>query len=264
MKKLCFLFLMISIYYPVYSGITGIIPLNMNYNGAVAAGPNIICYTDIGAYNISSDNGKTWELKYLEPNGYIKKIINYHDTLYGIFTNGIVFKSTDYGISWQKRKFENISKYGMLQLTVNDKYLYIGDYLKILKLDKDLNFVSSFTRADIDSCDGKIHNIAAFKDILVISTYCDTVTKLSILDDNFNLINKVGDSSSDYILLEYFSFNDNLLLNLANKIYSFNEDYSGLIPFFSDSDKVDQSTFNVINNKIYYCENINHPKANPF
>ncbi len=103
MKKSIIVIILICLSVSAKAENIDVVPLNMNFTGTVVSGGNIICYSDVGAYIISTDKGKTWQQHSIELEGSITRIVNNNDTLYGIFPNGLLIKSVDNGLSWQKK-----------------------------------------------------------------------------------------------------------------------------------------------------------------
>jgi hypothetical protein len=233
-----------------------VLPLNMDFTGTITSGNNIICYSNIGAYLISTDKGKSWQQHTIELGGEIKKIINYNDTLYGIFKNGIMFKSVDNGLSWIKNYYDLPGMDYFNSISVNDENIFVATNQSILKFDKDFNFLSSYTGSPLDSCTETFYNVGCFKNKVIVSSHCDTISRILTLDENLQFVNKyeIREKNKYYIIENFYNYDGKLVINFSGRLYFMNEDYSGLSNFITDSAGINISSANIINNKIYDCD----------
>lgn len=119
-----------------------ITPMNIDFNGVISIGDNVVIYGSNGYYYYSEDAAKTWEERKLVEQANIKKIVKYKDDFYGIIESGSLIKSTDKGNSWIVKDYDKDSIDKFIAMDINQDKFFVRSIDKIIEFDLDLEFQS--------------------------------------------------------------------------------------------------------------------------
>ncbi|MCX6152789.1 MAG: hypothetical protein NT007_01380 [Candidatus Kapabacteria bacterium] len=234
-----------------------LMPMNIHFLGSVTSGRNIIAYGSNGAYMLTTDQGKTWKRHSIADFGNISDIVNFKDTLWGIFDSGYLLRSVDNGQSWFKKQFNLNKDDYYTKLLVTDKYIYIRTLKEILRFDKNFNLLNSIQDTLFESTFGTadyfqlgvnkyflneffylngqiiINVMYKYRDGFAVMSEDLSEIKLIPLKDKI-YINKTG-IYLYYVLNDIFNYNGKPVFKINQDLYLTNNDFSKWCRFFPDT-----------------------------
>ncbi len=232
-------------------------PMNIHYLGVVSTSKNIIVYGTNGSYLMSTDAGKNWQQRSMHPYGEIRKIVNFRDTLWGVIDKGIIVKSTDHGVSWEKHKFGLDKDDKFIYILVNENGIYARSRFSVFHINRELKLLNSFTDErikqkvithempdDAPAYYGRTYHLHDLKGKIVVSldygekgmfVLTKDLKKSNFFDLKYILENKFADTTKWYTLRDLFYYNNKPVLNIYKNLYYYNEDSSKWSYFYRDT-----------------------------
>ncbi len=252
-----------------------IMPVKINFHGAVSSGTNLIGYGDFGTILLSTNRGRSWEQKTITPNGDIRQMLDINDTLWAMTDNGYILLSYDNGLNWKNNKLENEFDDKFYNFCVNKNSIYIRTKNKVLRFDKKFNFLDEYTDSLLNYENNdwpySITTYHAYRLIetsgnkIILSVNTDNTGKLLVLSENLKKIRVVelnqyiGHKEWLYECREKFLYKDREVWQIGTRLYYSNDDFTEWTYIFPDSTigdyfsdrSLNSFTFNIIDDNIY-------------
>ncbi len=243
MKRLLFLLLVFVITNKLFSSEFELMPLNINYYGAVSTGNNTIVYGDYGSYLLSSNNGVSWKQYSLNEYGKINKIVNYKDTLWGIIEEGFVIKSIDDGKSWSKIKLLVTENEKIYDIFVFDNNILIKTNFELKLINRQFNCLKTLSKLSDSSLikDGYINQFT--DSLFIFNTWTKNPKSYIILNQELSEIRTVNieekipkiNKNSIYFYFAAYKINDSIVIDINHCLYYTDINLSYLNYFYKDN-----------------------------
>jgi hypothetical protein len=120
-----------------------LMPINIDFYGAVELEGKIIVYGSFASYLESSDKGRSWKQVTLHPYGTIYQMINRNDSLWGIIDIGIIIFSPDGGKTWIKKSISLQPEEFLYSILIAKDWIFVRSSFQILKFDLNLNLLAT-------------------------------------------------------------------------------------------------------------------------
>jgi len=270
-------------------------PLNMDFNGVVISGTNIVAYSDKGAILITTDRGNSWEQKSIYDYGSIQCLIDKDDALWGVMDIGVIIKSTDHGVNWTTHRIGLDKGDSCKYLAVSDDNIFVRTKDRIVQYDKDYMYLNEYKNSLLETKRFEMSGFDEWIEPFLFMAFINGKLLVSVgketyngngyiysFDEDLNLLNIIdiykylpGFSLNRYTdfsgfeLKNVFSYNDQTVFIIKHLPFIVSDDLSEWSYLFDDhtigkkdNPNSDNVVFlqNYLNNDTFYC---GHSDTNP-